>query len=320
MEGKIGISRVETQPVTQLGESKQATMTGKTPATAAGTIPAAAMLQMATRTGELGPTMDPRAMPTITKAGTHKARTAIVLREEMRIMGKAGISRVHAATVLSGEMRAMAKPGTKKAQLTIVLTGQTLGADLQDPGQRLTTHGLQAMLVVDGAREIIPTTVLQALCQALGKIIQALRLDSIAGLTSLRKAGTSLVMATLPLQAAAAVLDGVGLLHLKDHHFPFRVVTMAGEEEATKVEVQQATGTPEVEAQEVHGTKTHPTTLDRPPIRGRRTSPVIPKVRQRIGSGSTGVGLGILPVMGMATGDDRDCDASMRSVGAVGTL
>lgn len=258
-------------------------MTGKTPATAAGTIPAA-MLQMATRTGELDPTMGLRAMPTITKAGTHKARIAIVPREEMRIMGKAGTNRGHVVTVLRGE---------------------TFGAGLQDPGRRLTTPGLQAMPVEDGAKATIPTiTVFQATCQALGKTMQALSPDSIADPTSLRKAGTILVMAILPLPAETAALDGVGLLHLKGHHFPVRVMPKAGEEEATKVEVQQATGTREVEAQEVDGTITHLTMLVRPPIHGRRTSPVIPRVRQQIGSGSTGVGLGILPVIGMVTGDD----------------
>lgn len=286
-------------------------MTGKTPATAAGTIPAA-MLQMATRTGELDPTMGLRAMPTITKVGTHKARIAIVPREEMRIMGKAGTNRGHVVTVLSGEMPTMAKTGTNKAQLTTVLRGETFGAGLQDPGRRLTTPGLQAMSVEDGAKATIPTiTVFQATCQALGKTMQALGKtmqalspDSIADPTSLRKAGTILVMAILPLPAETAALDGVGLLHLKGHHFPVRVMPKAGEEEATEVEVQQATGTREVEAQEVDGTTTHPTMLVRPPIHGRRTSPVIPRVRQQIGSGSTGVGLGILPVIGMVTRDD----------------
>lgn len=324
VEGTIGTSRVETQPVTQLGESNQAILAGKTPA---------AMLQMATRTGELGRNMDPRAMPITTKAGTHKGRIAIVLkeemrtmtkvgtsmahttivpREEMRIMAKVGTSMAHTATVLSGEMRILAKPGINKAQLTIVLTGETLGAGLQDPGQRLTTHGLRAIPVLDGvmvaghqATATIPTTmVFRATCQALGKIMQGLILESLADPTSLPKAGTILVMATLPMPATTAVLVGAGPPHLQDHHFLAKVVTKAGEEEAIKAGVRRATGTQEVEALEAVGTITHPTTLVRPTTRGRQTSPETPKARQRIGSGSTGVGLGILPFIDMVTGGD----------------
>lgn len=309
VEGTTGTSRVEEiQPVTQVGESNQATTAGTTPA---------AMVQMATRTGELGPTMDPREMPTTTKAGIHKARIATVLREEMRIMGKAGTSKAHTVTVLNGEMRAMAKTGTNKAQLTTVPTEEILGADLQDPGQLLTTPGLQATPVVDGGPATIPTTtVFQATCQALGRTMQALNFGSIAGRISLPKAGVILVMGTLRPLVATVVMGG-GLLQLRDHRSPAKVVIKAGEEAATKVEVQRATGTRVVEAQEVDGMRTHPTTLDRRPPLGRRTSPVIPKVRRRIGSGSTGVGLGILPVIGMVTGDEAN-GASMRSVGAVG--
>ncbi|KAK7731666.1 hypothetical protein SLS63_005353 [Diaporthe eres] len=341
---------------------------------AAGTI-RAAMLQMATRTGELGRTMDPRAMPTTTKAGTHKARIAIVLKEEMRTMDQVGTSmahtttvlreeirtmaqvgtsqahtttvlreemrtmdqvgtskahtatvlsgemrtmdqvgtsKAHTATVLSGEMRILAKAGTNKAQLTIVLTGETLGAGLQDPGQRLTTHGLRAMSVVDGvmvagqraAATTPATTVFRATCQALGKTMQELILESLADPTSLPKAGTILVTATLPMPVTTAVTGGVDPPHLQDHHFLARAVTKAGEEEAIKAGVRRATGTQEVEAQEADGTITHPTTLDRPTTHGRRTSPETPKARQRIGSGSTGVGLGILPVMDTVTGRD----------------
>lgn len=298
VEGTTGTSRVEEiQPVTQVGESNQATT--------AGTIPAA-MVQMATRTGELGPTMDPREMPTTTKAGIHKTRIATVLREEMRIMGKAGTSKAHTVTVLNGEMRAMAKTGTNKAQLTTVPTEEILGAGLQDPGQLLTTPGLQATPVVDGAPATIPTTtVFQATCPDLGRTMQALNLGSIAGRISLPKAGVILVTGTLRPLVATVVMGGEGLLHLMDHHSPAKVVIKAGEEAATKVEVQRATGTRVVEAQ-VDGMITHPTTLDRRPPLGRRTSPVIPKVRRRIGSGSTGVGLGILPVIGMVTGDEAN--------------
>lgn len=331
-EGTIGTSRVEIQPVTQLGESNQAILAGKTPETAAGTIPAA-ILQMATRTGEPGRTMDPRAMPTTNKAGTRKARIAIVLREEMRTtakvgismaqivtvlkvemrtMAKVGTSMAHTVTVLSGEMRMLAKAGINKAQLTIVLTGETLGADLQDPGQRLKNHGLQAMPVVDGvmvagqrAMATMPTTpVFRATCQALGKTMQELILESLAVPTSLLKAGTILVLATLPIPATTAVTGGAGPPHLQDQDFPARAVPKAGEEEAIKVGVRRATGTQEVEAQEADGTITRPTTLDRPPTRGRQTSPETPKARQQIGSGSTGVGLGILPVIAMVTGGD----------------
>lgn len=306
-----GTSRVEIQPVTKVGGSHQAIP--------AGTIPAA-MPQMATRTGELGPTMDPRAMPTTTKAGTHKARIATVLREEMQTMGKAGTTKAHTVTVLNGEMRAMAKTGTNKAQITIVLTEEILGAGLQDPGRLLTTRGLQAMPLVDGVTVTIPTTtVFQATCRALGRTMQVLDLGSIAGRISLPKAGTLLVVATLRLLVTTAVMGGEVLLHLRDHRSPAKVVIKAGEEEATKVEVQRAIGTRVAEAQQVDGMITHPIMLDRQPLLGRRTSPVIPKVRQRIGSGSAGVGLGILPVMGMATGDE-DYDASMRSVGALGPL
>lgn len=332
VEGTTGTSRVEIQPVTQAGGSNQATPPG--------TIPAA-MPQMATRTGELGPTMDLRAMPTTIKAGIHKARIATVLREEMQTMGKAGttkahtvtvlsgemramarigINKAHIVTVLNGEMRAMAKTGTNKAQITIVLTEEILGAGLQDPGRLLTTPGLQAMPLVDGVTATVPTTtVFQATCRALGRIMQALDLGSIASRISLPKAGTILVMATLRLLVATAVKDGEVLLYLRDHRSPAKVAIKAGEEEATKVEVQRAIGTRVVEVQEVDGMITHLTMLDQQPLLGRRTSLVIPKVRQRIGSGSTGVGLGILLVMGMATGDE-DYDASMRSVGALGPL
>lgn len=327
-----GTSRVEIQPVTKVGGSHQAIP--------AGTIPAA-MPQMATRTGELGPTMDPRAMPTTTKAGTHKARIATVLREEMQTMCKAGTTKAHTVTVLNGEtramarigtnkarivtvlngeMRAMAKTGTSKAQITIVLTEEILGAGLPDPGRLLTTPGLQAMPLVDGVTATVPTTtVFQATCRALGRTMQVLDPGSIVGRISLPKAGTILVEATLRLLVATAAMAGEGLLHLRDHRSPAKVVIKAGEEEATKVEVQRAIGTRVAEAQQVDGMITHPIMLDRQPLLGRRTSPVIPKVRQRIGSGSAGVGLGILPVMGMATGDE-DYDASMRSVGALGPL
>ncbi|KAL2282795.1 hypothetical protein FJTKL_10405 [Diaporthe vaccinii] len=235
-----------------------------------------------------------------------------VPREEMRIMAKVGTSMAHTATVLSGEMRILAKPGINKAQLTIVLTGETLGAGLQDPGQRLTTHGLRAIPVLDGvmvaghqATATIPTTmVFRATCQALGKIMQGLIPESLAYPTSLPKAGTILVMATLPMPATTAVLVGAGPPHLQDHHFLAKVVTKAGEEESIKAGVRRATGTQEVEALEAVGTITRPTTLDRPTTRGRQTSPETPKARQRIGSGSTGVGLGILPVIDMVTGGD----------------
>lgn len=349
VEGTTGTSKVEIQPATQLGGSNQAILAGKTPETAAGTTPAA-MLQMATRTGELGRTMDPRAMPITTKVGTHKARIAIVLKEEMRIMAKVGTSMAHtttvlreemrtmaqvgtstahSVTVLNGEMRILAKAGINKAQLTIVLEGQTLGAGLQDPGRRLTTHGLRAMPVVDGVMVAgqramttitTTTTVFRATCQALGKTMQDIILESLADPTSLPKAGTILVMATLPMPATTAVTDGAGPPHLQDCHFPARAVNKAGEEEAIKAGVRRATGTQEVEAQEADGTITHPTTLDRPTTRGRQTSPETPKARQRIGSGSTGVGLGILPVIDMVTGGDQDFGTSMRSVGALGAL
>lgn len=311
VEGTAGTSRVEIQPVTQVGESNQATT--------AGTIPAA-MLQMAIRTGEPDPTMDPREMPTMAKAGIPKALIVTVLREEMRIMGKVGTSKAHTVTVLNGEMRAMAKTGTNKAQLTTAPTEEILGGGLQDPGQRLTTPGLQATPVVDGAPATIPTTtVFQATCQALGRTMQALNFGSIAGRISLPKAGVILVMGTLRLRVATAVMGGEGLPPLRGHRSPAKVAIKAGEEAATKVEVQRATGIQVVEAQEVDGTIIHPTTLDRQPPLGRRTSLVIPKVRQRIGSGSTGVGLGILPVIGMVTGDE-DYGRSTRSVGAVGPL
>lgn len=314
-EGTIGTSRVGIQLVTQLGESNQAMLAGKIPETAAGTIPAA-MLQMETRIGELVHTMDPRAMPTTTKAGTHKARIVIVLKQEMRAMAKIGTRVVaHAVTVLSGETRILAKAGINKVQLTIALMLETLGAGLLDPGQRLITHGLRAIPVVDGVRvagqrataTMPTTTVFRATCQALGKRMQELILESPADPTSLPKAGTILDMATLPMPATTAVMGGEGPLDpldLLDHHFLARAVTKAGEEGAIEVGVRRATGTLRVEAQEVDGTITHPITLDRPPTRGRQTSPETPKARQRIGSGSTGVGLGILPVIDMATGGD----------------
>lgn len=336
VDGTMGASRVEIQPVTTRGEGNQAIMTGTTPV---------AMLQMATRTGELGPTMDPRAMPTTTKTGANRAHAVIVPKEAMRIMAKTGTSRpqtvtvprevtritakpgasrAHIVTVPSGEMRIPAKVGTNKAQLIIVLKGDSLGAVLQDPGRLLTTPGLRATPVLlpgQRAPATIPTiTIFRATCQALGKTMQALSLDSIADLTSLPKAGTSMVRATPPVMAATAVMGGAGRLHLKDRRFPARVVIKAGEEEATKAEVRRATGTKEVEAQEVDGTKTHPTTLDRPPTRGRRTSLGTPKAHQRIGSGSTGVALGIPLVLVMVTGGDSGCGMSMRSVGALGLL
>lgn len=314
VEGTIATSRVETQLVTQVGGSNQAILVGKITATAAGAP--AAMLAVVTRTGDLGPTMDHRAMPTTAKVGIHKARIAIVRKEEIRTMGKAGASRAQIATVLSGEMRTTAQAGINKAQPTIALTAGTTGADLQDLGQRLTTPTLRATPVADGVRvamkrataTISTTTVFQATCLALGITMRTLNLDSIADPTSLPKAGIILVLATLPMPEATAVMVGVDLLHLLGRHFPARVVTKAGEERATKVGVHQEIGIREVEAQvveaQVDGTISRQTTLDRPTIRGRRTSPVIPKVRQSIGSGSPGVGLGIFPVIGMVTGAD----------------
>lgn len=305
-EGTVGTNRVETKLLIQLGESSQVIQAGKIPATAAGTIPAA-VLQVATKPGEAGLNMDPKVKPTITKAGAHKARIAIVHREEMRITAKTGTSRAHVGIVLNGGMRILAKPGIHKAQLTIVLMGETLGEALQDPGHRLIIPDLQAMLVdgvmMAGQRAMATTTVFQATCQALGTTMQALNLESTADLTSLPKAGTIPVMETPPLPAKTAVTGGAGLLH-KDLQYQARVVIKAGEEEATKAEVRRATGTQEVGAQEEDGMITHPTMLDRLPTHGRRTSLVIPKVRPRIGSGSTGVGLGILLVTGIVIGDD----------------
>jgi hypothetical protein len=291
-EATAGTSRAKRKQVAQLGES---------PAMTAGTMQAA-IPETAIRTGELGLIMDPRAMPTMTKAGTHKARIAIVLREEMRIMAKAGTSRAHTGIVLSREVRTRAKTGTNKAQLTIALMEGTLGAGLQDPSQPLTTPGPQATSVVAGAA-IQTTTILRATCQALGTIIQGPNLEIQADPSSLPKVGTA--MATLPLPAMAH-MGGATPLDPQDHHFPARVVIKAGEEGATEVGIRRAIGTREVQAQaqEQNGTMTHPTTLDRPPTRGGLTLLGTPKVRQRIGSGSTGVGLGILRVIGMVTGGD----------------
>ena len=290
VEGPAGTNRVEIKPATQPGESNQVILAGKTPATAAGTTPAA-MLEMTTRTGELGHTMDPRAMLTMTKAGTHKARIAIVLREEMRITARAGTSRAHTVTVLSGVIRTRARTGINKAQLTIVLSEGALGAGLQDPSQPLTTPGPRAMPVVDGmavageraTTTIITTMVFQATCQARGTTMQGHSLESTADPTSLPKVGTNMVMATLHVPATTVAMGGTAPLHLKDHRFPVRVVTKAGQEGATEVEVRQAAGTREAEGQEEDGTRTHPTMLDLSPTRGRLTSLGTPKVRQRIG-------------------------------------
>lgn len=180
----MGTSRVEIQPVTTPGETNQAIITGTT---------AAAMLRMATRTGELGPTMDPRAMPTTHKTGANRAHAVIVPKEVMRIMAKtgtsrpqtvtvprevtrimakSGASRAYIVTVLSGEMRIPAKVGINKAQLIIVPKGDSLGAVLQDPGRLLTTPGLRATpILLPGQRApaTIPTiTIFRATCQALG--------------------------------------------------------------------------------------------------------------------------------------------------------
>lgn len=108
VERTAGISRVETKQVTQLGESNQVTL--------AGTI-RVAMPQMGTRTGDLGLITDLRAIPTITKAGTHKARIETVLRVDMRITPNPGTSTAHTGIVLS----TWAKIGTNKVQLVIVL-------------------------------------------------------------------------------------------------------------------------------------------------------------------------------------------------------
>lgn len=266
VERTAGTSRVETKQATQLGESNQVTL--------AGTI-RAAMLQMGTRTGDLGLTMDLRAIPTIIKAGTHKARIETVLRRDLRIMANPGTSRAHTGIVLGGEVRIWAKIGTKKAQLVIVLTERTLGAGLQDPSQLLITPDPRATVVVAAgqlATAATPTiTVRQATCQALGQILQDPNLGSPAVLTSLSRVGIIKVMAILLLPATTVGRDGVGRLDLKDHHFPPRVVIKAGEEGVTEAGTRQTIGTREAEAQEEDGTITHRTTLDQPPTRGKLT-------------------------------------------------
>lgn len=255
------------------------------------------MLQVATRTGDPDPIMDPKAMPTITQAGTRQARTAIVLREGMLVMAKAGTSRAHTGTALGVEVRTGAKAGINKAQLAIVLPEETTGADLRDPSQLLTTPGLRATWVADGVVETgqlatawTPTTmVLQAACQVLGTITEDLDPERVADPTGHLKIGMVTVMVTLPLLATMAA----------------RVVVQVGDNGATEVEIGRTIGTLEVEATEGNGTVTHQTTLDRrPATHGVSTRRTTPKVRQRIGSGSTGVGLGIRRVIAAVTGGD----------------
>lgn len=68
VEGTIGTRTAEIR------QSSQVILAGATPA---------AMLRMATRTGELVPTTDPRETASMTKAGTDRPQTVTVLREEM---------------------------------------------------------------------------------------------------------------------------------------------------------------------------------------------------------------------------------------------
>lgn len=291
--------------MTKLGESNQESLSGKIPATAAGTM-LVAMQQVATRTGDPDLIMDPKVMPTITKAGTRQARTAIVLREGMLVMAKARTSRAHTGTVLRGEVQTGGKAGVNKAQLAIVPTeGTTTGAVLQDPSQLLTLPGPRATPVADGAMETglvakatRPTIMaLQAACQVLGTAMQDHNLGRAADPTNHLKIGTVMVVATLPLLATMAARVGAVP--------PARVVVKVGEEGATEVESRRTIGMLLVEAPEENGTATHQTTLDRRTVtHGASTPRTTPKVRRRIGSGSTGVGLGIHRVIAVVSGGD----------------
>ncbi|KAI3394078.1 hypothetical protein diail_3254 [Diaporthe ilicicola] len=215
-----------------------------------------------------------------------------------------------------------------------ILSGDVLGVGLQGPGQSLITPGPIATpvlhgIILDGvwATTISTATTMlyQATCQALGTILEALNPESIAVPISLLKAGANKAMVTPSLPVIKMVLDGMGLLHLKDHNFQVMVAVKAGEEEAIKAGVRRVTGTREVLAQEEDGTMTHPTTLDRLATRGRRMLLGTPKARQRIGSGITGVDFGILTIIDMVTGDpDRGYDINLekhrRCGGSVGLL
>lgn len=228
-------------------------------------------------------------------------------------MARIGASQAQASIVLREEMQTVARTGINKAQGATALRGQTLGVGLQGPGHSLTP-GLLATAVVDGislARVWAMTTVTattmayQVICQAPGRIMEALNPEITAVPISLLRAGTNMAMATPSLPVITAVRRGMGRLHLKDRIFQARVAARTGEEEVTKVEAHRATGTREAAAKEGDGgTTTHPTMLDRLPTRGKRILLGTPKARQRIGSGSTVVDLGILTVIGMVTGDD----------------
>jgi hypothetical protein len=294
-EGTIGASRAKGRQLTQPGESNQDNLPGKSLATMAGTIQAA-ILETATRVGAVGLTMDP------------KARIAMALKEEMRITAKAGTSRAHNETVLSGEVRTEARIGTKKAQ---VLMEGTPGAGLQGPSQLLTTPGGRATAVVRGMVRVAGPTrrkimVFRATCQALGTITQALNPESLADPTSLLKVGAP------PLPAIIMTMSGLGPPHPMGHLSLARAATKAGEQGPTKVEARRASGTQEAEAQQQAGMTIHPTTLDRPPTRGRLTLLGIPKGRQRIGSGSTGLCLRTLHVIGVVIGGDPDRGTSVK--------
>lgn len=143
--------------------------------------------------------------------------------------------------------------------------------------------------------------VFPAACQVLGTVTQDLNLERPADPTSRLKVGMITVIATLPLLATMAAMRGALP--------PARVVVKPGEEGAIKVPSRRTIGMREAEAEapEETGTATHQTTLYRRPVsHGGSTPQGTPRERQRIGSGSTGVGLGIRRVMVLVTGGERD--------------